>query len=277
MLSPDPPPTNDRLRRALYDGEIFLLDPTPASSRYAEIARSLLHREFPESPDLRQAHEAVSPQEFFLRVGAVRRELYLDEAHHALIYELAESLGFNPRHIAFDPVRLRAVSHDGHLNPAAKAVYYGHRDTWYGHPSCLITWWIPLHELSPEETFLFYPDRFDKPVPNDSETFDYDDWVSKGWSLKIGWQDPEAGKKAHYPGVTGPVDPGPEVGFACQPGQNLLFSGAHYHKTREQSLGTTRFSLDFRLVHLGDHAAGLGAPDVDNRSRGSALSDYVHP
>ena len=41
--------------------------------------------------------------------------------------------------------------------------------------------------------------------------------------------------------------------------------------------GATRFSVDFRTVHLGDHRAGLGAPNVDNHSTGSALKDYVRP
>ena len=48
-------------------------------------------------------------------------------------------------------------------------------------------------------------------------------------------------------------------------------------ETLPQALGRTRFSLDARLVHLGDHARGLGAPNVDGRSRGSALPDYVQP
>ncbi|MEO7732615.1 MAG: hypothetical protein ABIY55_16725, partial [Kofleriaceae bacterium] len=73
------------------------------------------------------------------------------------------------------------------------------------------------------------------------------------------------------------VDPGPAIGFACRAGDNLVFSGAQFHATLPQATGRTRFSLDFRIVDLDDHAAGLGAPDVDNRSRGSSLIDYVPP
>lgn len=271
------PQSNDLLRESLYDGDVFLLPPTEASLRYVEIAKEMLQRAFFDVKDPRQAHREVSPEEFFRRIGAVRRELYLEEAYHKLIFELLEGHGFPPEEVAFDPAKLRTISHDGHKNPAAAPVYYGHRDTWYGHPPELITWWIPLDDLLEEETFHFYPEKFSSPVPNDSEIFDYDDWVSRGWSLKIGWQDPEAGKNALYPGVNGEFDPGPALGFSCRRGENLLFSGAHYHQTREQSLGTTRFSLDFRIVHLEDHRAGRGAPDVDNRSRGSALRDYVRP
>src|SRR5207245_740340 len=120
-------------------------------------------------------------------------------------------------------------------------------------------------------TFVFYPECFRRAVPNDSERFDYDEWVRAGWNLKIGWQDRDAGLRARYPGVVGAAWAGPAVGFACRRGDNLLFAGAQFHQTRRQAAGRTRFSLDFRIVELDDHAAGAGAPNVDNRSRGSAL------
>jgi hypothetical protein len=51
--------------------------------------------------------------------------------------------------------------------------------------------------------------------------------------------------------------------------------GAHFHQTRKNATGRTRFSLDFRTVDLADHEAGVGAPNVDNRSTGSTVRDYV--
>jgi len=73
------------------------------------------------------------------------------------------------------------------------------------------------------------------------------------------------------------VDAGASIPFSCKAGEILLFSGAHLHRTLPQALDRTRFSLDARLVHLVDHAQGLGAPNVDGRSRGSALRDYEMP
>ena len=98
-----------------------------------------------------------------------------------------------------------------------------------------------------------------------------------GWELKIGWQKLAAGAEARYPRAAPGADGGRAVGFACRTADNLVFSGAQFHATLPQSTGRTRFSLDFRIVDLGDHSAGLGAPDVDNRSRGSSLGDYIHP
>ena len=66
------------------------------------------------------------------------------------------------------------------------------------------------------------------------------------------------------------------MGFSCKRAESLLFAGTHLHGTRPHAEALTRFSLDFRLVHLPDHAAGRGAPLVDVRCRGSALPDYLH-
>lgn len=274
----DAPQDHEALRQAIYGGEVFLLDPTEASLRLVDRARAALREHLGGIEDVRQAHARYDDAELFERIGRARRQIYMEPRFHAMCDEVMASLGFAPEELAIDPARIRTVMHDGHKNPRAQAVYATHRDTWYGHPPCLITWWVPLHDLGAEETFLFYPERFDRPVPNDSEVFDYEGWTSRGWSLKIGWQDREAGLRATYPQLQGDDDElGPEVGFSCRAGQNLLFAGSHLHGTRPQSLGTTRFSLDWRVAHLEDARQGRGAPQVDNRSRGSALGDYVHP
>ncbi|HEU0034681.1 MAG TPA: hypothetical protein VFQ53_28850 [Kofleriaceae bacterium] len=266
------------LRRAVYAGDVFLLPPTAASRHLVASARAALADALGCAPDaIRDAPQGLANAELFARIGPLRKQLYLAPEFHAAVRDVIAACGLDPARIAFDPLRLRVVLHRGHDNPLARAVYHPHRDTWYAHPRALIAWWIPLDDLAPHETFEFYPERFAAPVANDSEIFDYGDWVRDGWELKIGWQKLAAGIEAAYPHAAPDVDRGRAVGFACQTGDNLVFSGAQFHATLPQATGRTRFSLDFRIVDLDDHAAGLGAPDVDNRSRGSALRDYVHP
>lgn len=267
------PPTGMALRKALYEGRVFKLAPTSISMQLVADVQAILSSELGAEP--RTAAARLGDEEHFARIGRVRKELFLGTNFHMAVLELLTDLGQIRADVAFDPMRLRCVLDGGHENARAKAVYYPHRDTWYGHPKSLITVWVPLDDLSPEETFVFYPERFRTPVPNDSEIFDYDEWVAKGWGLKIGWQSRNAGLEARYPGVIGDPDPGPPVGFSCRRGEILLFSGAHFHRTLPQRFGRTRFSLDFRFVDLNDDAAGLGAPNVDCRARGSALRDYV--
>ena len=266
-------PAPDRLRADLYRGDVFLLPPTGPSLAFVDEVRALLHEHLGGDPRL--VHERLSSDELFARIGKLRRILFLDPHFHDRTRGAMAAVGFEPERCAFDPVRIRVVLHDGHKNPLARAVYYPHRDTWYSHPAPAVAFWIPLDDLGEEETFVFYPERLRTIVPNDSERFDYDTWVRQGWGLKIGWQDRKDGERAHYPGTLGEPDPGPAVGFSCRRGENLLFAGAHYHRTRPQSTGRTRFSLDFRVVHLGDLEQGLGAPTVDSRCTGSAVVDYV--
>ena len=261
-------------RRAIYAGEISHTGPTPASRALVATALERLADTLGCAPH--EVRDAKFPNaELFARIGRLRKELYLEPHFHQAIRDVIAARGVDPARVAFDPLRLRVVLDRGHDNPLAAPVYHPHRDTWYAHPPALIAWWIPLDDLAAHETFVFYPERFAAPVPNDSEIFDYGDWVRDGWELKIGWQ--KLGADARYPRAAPGVDGGRAVGFACKTGDNLVFSGAHFHATLPQATGRTRFSLDFRIVDLDDHAAGLGAPNVDNRSRGSALRDYIQP
>jgi len=230
-----------------------------------------------ETDDVRKAHLKWSAEEMFNRIGALRRTVYLESEFHDRVRDVAEESGFSPDRVAFDPIRLRVVQPGGHRNPLAAPVYFPHRDTWYAHSQSMIVWWLPLHDLIPEETFVFYPDHLNQAVANDSEIFDYAEWIKDGPALKIGWQNRDSGVTARYPGSLEASMPERAEGFSCRAGENLIFSGAHYHKTLPHDLDQTRFSLDFRIVHLDDAQAGRGAPNADNRSRGSTLADYVQP
>jgi hypothetical protein len=256
-------------REALYQGGIFLLPANPASRALVEAVVSLLEKHL-GSP-IRQAPSALPIEDFFRRLGTVRRHLAEESAFLRGIDALLAEVGFLPVENAVDVPRLRAVLHDGHLNPAAAPAYSAHRDTWYSNPRAQINWWLPLHDVSAEETFVFYPDCFARPVANSSAGFDYADWVAR-----VGWQS-TGGQAAVYPSPTESLEGQPRLGFACRTGEVLLFSAAHLHQTRPNRSGLTRFSLDFRTVHLEDHAAGRGAANVDNRSTGSALRDYRMP
>jgi hypothetical protein len=271
-----PPADNQAFRRALYAGTIFRLSPTAASLQVVERATALLQEELGPGP-IREAQFRFRDEEWFTRIGRLRKAIYTGAEFHDLVRAILRESGFEVEQTAFDPMRLRVVTHQGYENPRAAPIYLAHRDTWYAHSQAEITWWIPLHDAGPEETFVFYPDHFASPVPNNSEAFDYDRWVQHGASLRIGWQNPDAGQTNIYPGQVGSFDPGATVGFAARTGEIVLFAGAQFHQTRRNNTGRTRFSLDFRSVHLRDYEQGIGAPNVDNRSTGSAVREYVQP
>jgi hypothetical protein len=267
------PATETEARCALYAGAIFHLPGDAASARLVREAWAALETELGENP--RESQFRMTDGDFFDRIGQLRKAIYTGPRFHALVAAVLQGRGFDPTRTACDPARLRVISHKGYENPAAAPIYYAHRDTWYAHSQAEITWWVPLHDVTPAETFVFYPDWFDRLVPNNSEAFDHDNWTRHGAALRIGWQNPEHGRTHIYPGQVGEFDPGREVGFAAAAGDVVLFAGAHFHQTRKNATGRTRFSLDFRTVDLEDHASGGGAPNADNRSTGCSIKDYI--
>lgn len=274
---------------ALYAGDVFLLEGTAAAKEAASSALEEVEDAFADVGGAAHAHEHLSGEIFFARIKELRRRFFCSPEWHDAVRRLLADAGFDPGHIAFDPLRLRAVSSGGHRNLRAQPVYGTHRDVWYAHRHAMITWWIPLHDADESETFEFYPRAFGREVLNDSEVFDYREWVKDGPDLRIGWQDIEAGRTAVYPAyregerlqeldARGEQDLLSERrGFSCSAGNELLFAGAHLHATKPHDSGRTRYSFDFRMVLLDDLTAGRGAHVPDDRSRGDATVDYVHP
>ena len=273
LIRSELPSTEAETRRALYAGTIFHLPGDAATAKLVSEVWTAIEAELGANP--REAQFRMTDGEFFDRVGRLRKAIYTTTPFHALVAGVLRSRGFDPTRAACDPARLRVISHKGYENPAAAPIYYAHRDTWYAHSQAEITWWVPLHDVTPAETFVFYPDWVDRPVPNNSEAFDHDNWTKHGAALRIGWQNPEHGKTHTYPGQIGEFDPGREVGFEAAAGDLVMFAGAHFHQTRKNATGRTRFSLDFRTVDLADHAQNVGAPNADNRSTGCSAKDYV--
>ena len=55
----------------------------------------------------------------------------------------------------------------------------------------------------------------------------------------------------------------------------MLFSAAQLHSTVPNTSGLTRYSIDFRTVHLDDVWNKCGAANVDSASTGTTLRDYL--
>ena len=138
-------------RRALYGGDVLRRGATTASLALVEKARALLAETFADVGDPRLAQAQMDPAEYFRRMGGIRRTLYLEPEFQRAMLAVIEAGGFTPDEYACDPVRLRIVHSAGHTDPRAKPVYYGHRDTWYGHSQSLLTWWIPLDDLPADQ------------------------------------------------------------------------------------------------------------------------------
>src|SRR5262249_15603314 len=65
------------------------------------------------------------------------------------------------------------------------------------------------------------------------------------------------------------------VRYLPPPGGVILFSGAQLHETVPNDTDVARYSIDFRTVHYDDVVARSGARNVDSRSTGTTMRDYL--
>ncbi len=241
------------------------LEASDASKRLAGVALRHVLRAFGDDP--RTAHASFGAEELWARTCDARAALAADTSARDESIALAEALGFSRASLAVDAPRLRVVAPQMHLAPAASRAFYMHRDTWYGSPRAQLNAWIPLFDVTEHDSFAIHTHAFGVTVDNDSRAFDYDRFASRG-----GFQSAEQ-IDAAYPRCLGapPSDPL----FVCaRASEVVVFSAAHLHGTTPNETRFTRYSVDARFVDVNDVAQGIGAPDVDNASRGSALADY---
>jgi hypothetical protein len=67
----------------------------------------------------------------------------------------------------------------------------------------------------------------------------------------------------------------PQIRPICEPGGLVIFSAAQMHSSVPNTSGRTRFSIDFRTVHIGDVTEHRGAPNIDSECTGTTMGDYL--
>jgi hypothetical protein len=262
--------TDAERRDHLYGGEIFVFSPTPSSRGLVDFAREMLETAFaPHDPRRIQEHQTAE------KVAATLAELKPRFIHHPrckeLVPKILDELGCDLGKTFFDVPRMRSAYPSDFLRSGIAYAFHPHRDTWYSAPMCQLNWWIPVYPLHPSNTMAFYPRYFHEPVKNSSETYNYYEWNTKN----------RATAAQHVKSDTR-VQPRPQqeldpvtVRLLPPPGAIVVFSGAQLHETVENTSGLSRYSIDFRTVHLDDVAARKGAPNIDSRCTGTTMRDYL--
>jgi hypothetical protein len=119
----------------------------------------------------------------------------------------------------------------------------------------------------------FHPRYWSQPVRNSSSDYNYYTWnkLHRGESVaKLIKNDPRP-----LPRATQDVELDPQIRLICPTGGIILFSAAQMHSSVPNTSGVTRFSIDFRTIHLDDAAAKRGALNVDSASTGTVMRDYL--
>lgn len=172
----------------------------------------------------------------------------------------------------FDVPRLRVVTSDSYLTAGVGYAYKPHRDLWYAGPTSQINWWLPVYPLEEERALALYPSYWDRPIRNLSREFDHDEWCRVG-RRQAASQIKEDTRK--HPRPEEEIDADGELRIVSPPGSLIYFSAAHLHGTVPNRSGLTRFSIDFRTVHLDDVLGNAGAPNPDSEATGTAVADYL--
>ncbi|HEX4812915.1 MAG TPA: hypothetical protein VFV66_09205 [Nonomuraea sp.] len=263
--------TDDRRRELLYQGQVFVYAASPATTELVGFARELIHEAFGDLDPETAQHEM--PVEDFAKLLAGLKPRFI---HHPRCKELLPAVlaerGCDLEQTYFDVPRLRTSTSDDYLVNGISYAFHPHRDCWYSAPFCQVNWWIPVFEVVPENVMAFHPRYFDQPVRNGSGSYDYAEWNRTSRLTAAGHIRSDTRVQ---PRPEEPVELEPQVRVVPEAGGTLIFSGAQLHSTVPNTSGRTRYSIDFRTVHLGDARARRGAPNVDARCAGTTLRDFV--
>jgi hypothetical protein len=196
--------------------------------------------------------------------------------HHpesiAHVRRIVEALGADAAQIHADVPKLRTAFPVGGLTTGIAYAFQAHRDTWYAAPRQQVNWWMPVYPVAENNIMEFYPRWFGKEIPNNSGDYNY--YVANAWRGRI--KDFSGGKdtRVHPAPNESLTDAEPRICVVPPVGGIMLFSGDQLHASIPNTSPKTRYSIDFRTVHVADVRSGSGAPCADVRCVGTALRDF---
>jgi hypothetical protein len=263
--------SDDQRRDRLYQGQLFVYNACAPSLAFCDFARGMIREAFGSlDPETAQYEMPVE------KYAAVLAELKPKFIHHPdskeYIQQILKELGCNLNETYFDVPRMRSSTSDDYLTSGIAYAFHPHRDTWYSAPLCQLNFWIPIFQIVPENAMAFHPRYWSEGVRNGSAEYNYAEWnrTSRQTAAQHIKSDTRKQPKAEEP-----MELDPQIRLIPPPGGIILFSGAQMHSSVPNNSGKTRFSIDFRTVHLGDARDRRGAPNVDSRCTGTTMGDYL--
>ena len=261
---------DQRRRQLLFDGQLFVFSRTKSSAALCDFAREMIEEAFgPLDP--RTAQYSLPVDEFVKIAGPLKPRFIHHPTSKKLLVEILAEFGCDLEETYFDVPKLRVVTHGGYLTSGVGYALHPHRDTWYSSSFSQVHWWLPIYDIESESSLAFHPRYWNQPVRNDSSGFNYYDWNrERKTAATLVKED-----KRFQPHSEDPIELDPQLRFVCETGGVVMFSAAHLHSTVPNTSGLTRFSIDFRTVHVGDLASRCGAPNIDSSPSGTNLRDFM--
>jgi hypothetical protein len=253
--------SHGNLRDAIYTGAIFLETQLKTAQQLCELAKDSIAQVLGQGTDPRLVHTLMPVKEFVQVVSRIKGQFTNSAQAKEIIRDFIVELGEKPADYLFDVPRLRVVPHYDYLHAGVSYAYKPHRDTWYGSVQCQLNTWTPVFGVTPDTTMSINPEYFSVPVENSSVDWRLADWINnERWKAS---QTLNEETRVHPVPLEG-INTSNELRIGLNGGEIIVFSGAHLHGTVPNRSGQTRFSTDFRLMHVEDLKAGRGAVNVDN-------------
>jgi hypothetical protein len=264
--------SDDVRRQRLYDGQLFVYSTRASVLGFVSFAKSMIEDAF-GGLDPRTAQNNMEVERYASLLGKLKPEfIHHPESKHHLRNILAE-LGCDLEKTYFDVPRMRTSTSDNYLTTGIALAWHPHRDTWYSAPHCQINWWLPIYGIESGNSMAFHPQYWSRAVKNSSAEYNYYTWnkLHRGENIaKLIKEDPRP-----LPRATEEMELEPQIRLVCPVGSIILFSGAQMHSSVPNTSGVTRFSIDFRTIHMDDAAAKRGAPNIDSACTGTVMRDYL--
>lgn len=267
----DSPMHDDMRRKELYRGSVFVRSPLKSSLKLCRLAQELIVEALHPLDPLTVHLEL--PAEQCAEILSVLKPKFI---HHPeskrCIQELLSEAGCDLEKTYFDVPRMRTAFPGDYLKSGIAYAFHPHRDTWYSAPYSQINWWMPVYELNSENCMALHPHYFERPIRNGSSQYNYQRWneQSRFNAAKHVKTDTRVQPRAEEP-----IELDPQIRLLCPVGGAYLFSAAHLHSTVPNSSSVTRYSVDFRIVHIDDVLGEVGAPNVDSACTGTTMGDYL--
>lgn len=263
--------TDEIRRERVYEGNIFLNSPVPSMIALCEFARSLIEEAFPNG-DPRLAQFNIAREDYVEIIGPLKSKFTNHIRTKELLRDVLTKFGYDLDKTYFDVPRLRIATHGAYLTAGVGYAYRPHRDTWYAGAPSQVNWWVPIYPLKVEQALIFYPGYFDRAVRNSSNEFDYDEWCRVGRQQAASQIEVDTRK---HPLALEELPASSELRLVCDGASAISFSCGQLHATAPNTSGATRFSLDFRTIHLDDFKQGKGAFNVDAAATGTTAGDHI--
>jgi hypothetical protein len=263
--------SDEAKRKLLFRGQLLVYSPSRSSLALVEFARELIREAF-GALEPRDAQHSLPVEEYVAILSQLKPKFINHPTSKDLVRGILSEVGCDPDKTYFDVPRMRTATSGGYLTSGIAYAFHPHRDTWYSGPINQINWWMPIYDIEPDSSMAFHPRYWYTPIENESNEFNYYEYVQTSRKDAAKHVKKDTRKQ---PRPTAPVELNPQIRVIARAGGVLLFSGAHLHSTVPNTTGRTRFSIDFRTVHLDDVAAKKGAPNIDSACTGTALRDFV--